>query len=178
MAKTVWSVDPVHSEIGFSVKHMMISRAKGTFDQFDATLKVDVEDLTDAEIEVVIDVASINTSDENRDGHLRSADFFDVENYPNMTFVGKEVKKTGESEYDVTGDLTIKGTTKEVTVDVTYEGQSKDPMSGNIVAGFSGQTTVNRKEFGLTWNATLETGGVLVGEDVRINIEMELHKQN
>ncbi|MDZ5783058.1 YceI family protein [Marinococcus luteus] len=178
MAKTVWSVDPVHSEIGFSVKHMMISKAKGTFDKFDATLKVDVEDLTDAEIEVVIDVASINTSDENRDGHLRSADFFDAENYPNMTFVGKEIKKTGESEYDVTGDLTIKGTTKEVTVDVTFEGQSKDPMSGNIVAGFSGETTINRKEFGLTWNATLETGGVLVGEDVKINIEMELHKQD
>ncbi|SDW21750.1 Polyisoprenoid-binding protein YceI [Marinococcus luteus] len=178
MAKTAWSVDPVHSEIGFSVKHMMISRAKGTFDKFDATLKVDVEDLTDAEIEVVIDVASINTGDENRDGHLRSADFFDAENYPNMTFVGKEIKKTGESEYDVTGDLTIKGTTKEVTVDVTFEGQSKDPMSGNMVAGFSGQTTINRKEFGLTWNATLETGGVLVGEDVKINIEMELHKQD
>ncbi|SFM18521.1 YceI family protein [Salibacterium qingdaonense] len=177
MAKTVWSIDPVHSEIGFSVKHMMISKAKGTFDTFEGTLKADVDDLENAEIEASIDTASINTNDENRDGHLKSGDFFDVENYPTITFVGKDIQKKKDDRFDVTGDLTMLGTTKEVTLDVTFEGQSKDPISGNMVAGFSGETTINRKEFGLTWNAAVETGGVLVGEDVKINLELELHKQ-
>ncbi|WP_419893674.1 YceI family protein [Oceanobacillus kimchii] len=176
MAKTNWNVDQAHSEIGFSVKHMMISKAKGTFDQFEATIEADVEDLTDAKIEFLIDTNSINTRNKDRDDHLRSADFFDAENYPKITFVATDINKTSGSNYEVTGDLTLKGTTKPVKLDVSFEGQSKDPMSGSTVAGFSGSTKINRKEFGLTWNAAVETGGVLVGEDVNINFELELHK--
>ncbi|CEI83988.1 polyisoprenoid-binding protein [Oceanobacillus oncorhynchi subsp. incaldanensis] len=175
MAKVNWNLDTAHSEVGFSVKHMMISKAKGTFDNFDAKIVADAEDLTDAEIELNIDVESINTRNKDRDDHLRSADFFDAENYPKITFVATDIKKSGNN-YEVTGDLTLKGTTKPVTLDVVFEGQSKDPMSGSIVAGFSGSTSINRKEFGLTWNASLETGGVLVGEEVKINFELELQK--
>ena len=175
MAKVNWNLDIAHSEVGFSVKHMMISKAKGTFDNFDAKIVADAEDLTDAEIELNIDVESINTRNKDRDEHLRSADFFDAENYPKITFVATDIKKSGNN-YEVTGDLTLKGTTKPVTLDVVFEGQSKDPMSGSIVAGFSGSTSINRKEFGLTWTASLETGGVLVGEEVKINFELELQK--
>ncbi|WP_339177635.1 YceI family protein [Oceanobacillus sp. FSL W7-1293] len=175
MTKVNWNLDTAHSEVGFSVKHMMISKAKGTFDNFDAKIVADAEDLTDAEIELNIDVESINTRNKDRDDHLRSADFFDAENYPKITFVATDIKKSGNN-YEVTGDLTLKGTTKPVTLDVVFEGQSKDPMSGSIVAGFSGSTSINRKEFGLTWNASLETGGVLVGEEVKINFELELQK--
>ncbi|MGJ9458624.1 YceI family protein [Oceanobacillus sp. CF4.6] len=177
MTKTVWTVDQVHSEVGFSVKHMMISKAKGTFDSFDAVIEADVEDLTDSKVELTVDIASVNTRNEDRDNHLRSGDFFDAENYPKMTFVATDIKKKSSHDYEVIGDLTIKETTKPVTLDVTFEGQSKDPMGGATVAGFSGNTSINRKDFGLTWNAAVETGGVLVGEDVKINFELELHKQ-
>lgn len=176
MARETFNVDTVHSEVGFSVKHMMISKAKGTFDDFDAVIETDPENLTDSKIEVNIDVSSINTRNNDRDDHLRSADFFDVENHPKATFVATDVKKKSESNYDVTGDLTMIGTTKPVTLDVVYKGQSKDPMSGNTVAGFSGETTINRKDFGLTWNAALETGGVLVSDEVKITFEIEAHK--
>ena len=173
---TKWTVDLAHSEVGFTVKHMMISKAKGTFDKFDANIDADVEDLTGAQIEVTIDAASINTRNEDRDNHLRSADFFHVEEHPTITFIATDIKGRGSNEYDVTGDLTMNGHTKQVTLDVTFEGQSKDPMSGGIVAGFSGETTISRKEFGLTWNAAVETGGVLVSDDVKIHFELELHK--
>lgn len=176
MAKTTWNVDTVHSEVGFTVKHMMISKAKGRFNDFDAVLKADPEDLTDAKVEINIDVASIDTKNKDRDDHLRSDDFFDVENYPKATFVATDIKKKSDNNYDVTGDLTMVGTTKPVTFDVVFEGQSKDPMSGNIAAGFSGETTINRKDFGLTWNAALETGGVLVADEVKITFEIEAHK--
>lgn len=177
MTKTVWNVDTAHSEIGFSVKHMMISKAKGSFDDFSAEIEADVDDLTDSKVEVKIDASSINTRQEGRDEHLRSADFFDVEKYPNITFVATDIKKKSDNNYDVTGDFTMVGTTKPVTIDVVFEGQSKDPMSGNTVAGFSGETTINRKDFGLTWNAAVETGGVLVGDEVKIHIEIEAHKE-
>lgn len=176
MAKAKWNLDAVHSEVGFSVKHMMISKAKGTFDKFDAVVEADVEDLTSATIEVTIDATSINTRNEDRDNHLRSGDFFDAENHPTITFVATDIKSKGGNEYDVTGDLTIRGTTKPVTLDVTFEGQSKDPMGGSTVAGFSGATKISREEFGLTWNAALETGGVLVSDEVKINFELELQK--
>ncbi|MFA1818765.1 YceI family protein [Virgibacillus oceani] len=177
MAKTVWNVDTVHSDLGFSVKHMMISKAKGTFNDFDAVLEADVDDLTDSKLEITIDAASIDTKNKDRDDHLRSADFFDVENHPKITFKATDIKKKSENNYDVTGDLTVRGTTKPVVLDVDFEGQSKDPMSGNTVAGFSGETKINRKDFGLTWNAAVETGGVLVGEEVKINFEIEAHKE-
>ncbi len=176
MAKEKWNLDLVHSEVGFSIKHMMVSRAKGTFNQFDAVIEADVEDLTNAAIEVTIDVASINTRNEDRDNHLRSGDFFDAENHPAISFVATNIKRTDGNEYTVTGDLTIRGTTKPVTLDVIFEGQSKDPMGGATVAGFSGSTKISREEFGLTWNAALETGGVLLSDEVKINFELELHK--
>ncbi|SFD46091.1 Polyisoprenoid-binding protein YceI [Lentibacillus persicus] len=176
MAREKFNVDTVHSEIGFSVKHMMISKAKGHFNDFDAVIEVDPENLEDSNVEATIDVSSIDTKNNDRDDHLRSGDFFDVENHPKATFVANDVKKKSDNNYDVTGDLTLKGTTKPVTFDVVFEGQSKDPMSGNIAAGFSGSTKINRKDFGLTWNAALETGGVLVGEEVTINFEIEAQK--
>ncbi|RYG73980.1 polyisoprenoid-binding protein [Lentibacillus lipolyticus] len=176
MAKTTWNVDTVHSEIGFSVKHMMISRAKGTFNNFDAVIEADPDNLTDAIIEINIDASSIDTRNSGRDDHLRSADFLDVENHPKITFKATDIKKKSESNYDITGDLTISGTTNSVTLDTTFEGQSKDPMSGNMVAGFSGETKINRKDFGLTWNAALETGGVLIADEVKITFEIEAQK--
>ncbi|GGK04811.1 polyisoprenoid-binding protein [Lentibacillus kapialis] len=176
MAREIFNVDTVHSEIGFSVKHMMISKAKGHFNDFDAVIEVDPENLEDSKVEVTIDVSSIDTKNTGRDEHLRSDDFFAVEKHPKATFVATGVKKKSDNNYDVTGDLTITGTTKSVTFDVVFEGQSKDPMSGNTVAGFSGKTAINRKDFGLTWNAALETGGVLVGDDVNITFEIEAHK--
>ncbi|MYL42448.1 YceI family protein [Virgibacillus salexigens] len=177
MTKTIWNVDTIHSEIGFSVKHMMISKAKGSFNDFNAVIEANLDDLTDSKVEVTIDVNSIDTRNKDRDDHLLSADFFDAENHPNITFAASSITKKSSTIYDITGDLTIRGTTKPVTLDVVVEGQSKDPMSGNMVAGFSGETTINRKDFGLTWNAAVETGGVLVGEEVKIHFEIEAHKQ-
>lgn len=176
MARTTWNVDTVHSELGFQVKHMMISKAKGAFNDFDAVVEADVDNLTDSKIELTIDAASIDTRNKDRDDHLRSGDFFDVENYPKITFVATDIQKKSDSDYDVTGDLTIRDTTKPVTADVTFEGQSKDPMSGNTVAGFSGSAKFSRKEFGLTWNAAVETGGVLIGDEIKVNFEIEAHK--
>ncbi|WP_077325687.1 YceI family protein [Virgibacillus siamensis] len=176
MAKTTYNVDTVHSELGFQIKHMMISKAKGAFNDFEAVIEADVDDLSDSTVELTIDAASIDTRNKDRDDHLRSGDFFEVEKYPKITFKATDIKKKSDNLYDVTGDLTIKDTTKPVSVDVTFEGQSKDPMSGNTVAGFSGTAKFSRKEFGLTWNAAVETGGVLVGDEVKVNFEIEAHK--
>lgn len=176
MTKAKWNVDEVHSTIGFSVRHMMISNVKGTFNHFEGTIEADPHDLTDASIEFTIDASSIDTRKTDRDNHLRSADFFDVENYPNLTFNVTNVEKKSKDHYDMTGDFTIKDTTKPVTFDVKFEGVAKDPMSGEEAAGFTGKTTINRKEFGLTWNAALETGGVVVSDEVKINIEIQLRK--
>lgn len=176
MSYANWKVDTAHSLLEFSIRHMMISRVKGVFNDFDATIEANPEDLTNAKIEFSIDINSIDTRNKDRDDHLCSPDFFDAETYPKMTFSATSIKKTGENQYDVTGDMTIRDQTKPVTFDITFEGQTKDPW-GNEVAGFSGSTTINRKEFGLTWNSALETGGVMVGEDVKINIEIEAHKQ-
>lgn len=177
MAKTKWNVDLAHSSVDFWVRHMMVSRAKGTFHNFEASIEADPEDLTTADISFSIDVNSIDTRNEERDKHLKSADFFDVENHPKITFKSTKIEKTGDSKYDVTGDLTIKGVTRPVTFSVTYEGQGKNPW-GAIVAGFSAEGKINRTDFGLTWNTPLETGGVLVGEDVYINLEIEATKED
>ena len=176
MTKAVWNVDKVHSVVGFSVKHMMISNVKGTFDEFEGTVEADPNDLTDASIDVKIDVNSINTKKEDRDNHLRSEDFFDVENHPQITFKATDIKKKSEDRYDVTGDFTMRGTTKSVTFDVEFEGMAKDPMTGDEAAGFTGSTKISRKDFGLTWNVALETGGVVVGDEIKIDIEMQLRK--
>lgn len=176
MTKEMWNVDTVHSTIGFTVRHMMISNVKGTFNDFDGTIEADPEDLTDASIEFKIDASSVDTRMGGRDDHLRSDDFFDAENHPNITFTATDIKQKLKDRYDMTGDFTIRGTTKPVTFDITFEGVAKDPMSGDEAAGFTGTTKINRKDFGLTWNAALETGGVVVGEDIKINIEIQLRK--
>lgn len=176
MAKANWKVDPAHSSIDFSVKHMMVSRTKGTFHDFDAIIEADPSDLTTANIEFNVDLASVDTRNEDRDNHLRSADFFDVENHPKMTFRATEIVMKDDGEYDVTGDLTMRGTTNSETFSVTFEGQGTDPW-GNEVAGFSAEGKINRTDYGLTYNAALETGGVLVGEDVKISIQIEAAKE-
>ncbi|GAA0433320.1 YceI family protein [Lentibacillus halophilus] len=176
MTQAIWNVDKVHSTIGFAVRHMMISNVKGTFNDFEGTVEADPQDLTDASIDLKIDVSSVDTRMSDRDDHLRSADFFDAENYPTITFKATNIEKKSEDHYDVTGDFTIRGTTKPVTFDITFEGVAKDPMTGDEAAGFSGSTKINREDFGLTWNAALEAGGVVVGDEVKINIEIQLRK--
>lgn len=176
MAVSKWVLDPVHSEVNFSVKHMMISRVNGTFHKFDANMELDPEDLTTAKVEFSVDLSSIDTRNNDRDNHLRSADFFDVENYPKMTFTSKSFEKTGEKEYKVTGDLTIRGKTLPQTFKIVVEGVAKNPMSGAETVGFSVNGEINRTEYGLVWNAALETGGVLVGENVKVEIHVEATK--
>lgn len=166
-----WTVDAAHSEIGFSVKHMMISKVKGSFGSYDATVEANEEDLQGALIDFKIDVASIDTNNDDRDNHLRSADFFDAEQYPHITFKANDIVKKGE-EYELNGDLTIKGITRPATFEVEYGGKATNPWGVEVVA-FSGEGKVNRKDFGLTWNQALETGGVMVGEDIKISLELE-----
>ena len=146
MTKTNWTLDPTHSEIAFSVKHMMISKVKGGFNKFDAKIVADPTDLTTAEIEFTIDMASIDTRNEDRDNHLRSADFFEVEKYPNLTFKATSIEKTDDDEYAVTGDVNLHGVTRQETFNITFEGQGKDPW-GNEKAGFSGKTKIKRSNY-------------------------------
>lgn len=177
MTKSKWVVDATHSGIDFSVKHMMVSKVKGAFHNFNATIEADPTDLTTASIDFTVDVASIDTRNADRDGHLKSADFFDAEKFPTMTFKATSVTKKGEDEYSVTGDLNMHGVTHPETFNVTFEGVAKDPMSGAEKIGFSAEGKVKRSDYGLTWNAALETGGVLVGDDIKINIEIEAAKE-
>lgn len=170
-----WTVDNSHSSIGFSVKHMMVSKVKGVFEDYFATVTADdLTDLTTASITFDIQTASINTKSEDRDNHLRSADFFNVEEFPTISFQSTNIVKEDDDEYKVTGDLTIKDVTKPVTFDVEYNGKGTNPW-GVEVYGFEAETKLNREEFGLTWNATLETGGVLVGKDIKITIDLEVN---
>lgn len=172
MAKSKWTLDPTHSQIEFTVRHMMFAKVKGAFNTFNAEIEADPEDLTDASVTFTIDAASVDTNNEDRDNHLRSGDFFDVENHPNLVFAAKKIVKTGEGEYDVTGDMTIRGVTREETFKVTYNGSGKDPW-GNVKAGFSAEGSINRSDYGLTWNAALETGGVLVGDEIKIAMDIQ-----
>lgn len=175
MTKTKWALDPAHSSVDFSVRHMMIANVKGSFNKFEAAIDADPADLTSANIEFSIDTASVDTRNTDRDAHLVSGDFFDVENHPNMTFVSTTIEKTDEGEYNLTGNLTLRGVTKQETFAVTYEGQGKDPW-GNEKVGFSAAGTINRSDYGLVWNAALETGGVLVGDKVKINLQLQAAK--
>jgi len=170
MAKYV--VDTTHSSVGFQAKHMMISKVKGHFDNFSADLDINPEDLTGGNIRFEVELTSINTNNEERDNHLRSADFFDVENYPTMTFVATDIKKVDDDEYKLTGDLSIRGVTKSVTFEAEYNGKGTNPWGVEVVA-FEADGKINRKEFGLNWNAALETGGVLVSDEIKIHIEIE-----
>ena len=171
---TKWTVDQSHSHIGFEVKHMMVSKVKGAFDSYTANVEAaDLADLTGANISFKFDVASINTRNEDRDNHLKSADFFDADQFPAITFESTSITKSGDS-FDVTGNLTIKDITKEVTFETEFNGKGTNPW-GVAVYGFEAETKINREDFGLTWNAALETGGVLVGKDVKIKVELELN---
>lgn len=176
MGKSVWVIDNSHSLAEFSVKHMMIATVKGRFTQVEGRIEVDPEDITGAVFEGSVAAASINTADSARDDHLRSADFFDAENHPTLTFKSTKVERDGDG-YKMTGDMTIRGVTKPVTFDLEFEGTGKDPW-GNERIGFSATAKINRKDFGLTWNAALETGGVLVGEQVKIELHLEATKQS
>ncbi|PWA12890.1 hypothetical protein DCC39_03195 [Pueribacillus theae] len=168
----IWNIDAAHTNVGFSVKHMMVSKVRGNFTNFEGTIEGDPEDLTSAKVQFKIKVESINTSNEDRDNHLRSADFFDAETYPDITFTSTIIEKKDDNEYDVTGDLTIKGVTKPVTLEAEFEGKGVNPW-GQEVAGFTVEGKLSRKEFGLTWNQALETGGVLVGDEIKLIIELE-----
>jgi len=173
---TTWKLDPAHSQAEFKVKHMMISNVKGSFSGLSGTLTEHATDSTLSTVEASVDVSTINTHEPQRDAHLKSADFFDVEKYPTMTFKSTRVERLGEGEYRVTGDLTMHGVTKPVTFAI--EGPSapnKDPW-GNARIGLSATTRINRKDFGLNWNAALETGGILVGEDVQISLDVQFIK--
>jgi polyisoprenoid-binding protein YceI len=175
MTKTKWAIDTDHSSVDFSIRHMMIANVKGTFHNFSAVVEADVTDLTDATIDFKVELSSIDTRNKDRDAHLVSADFFDVEKFPEMTFRSTDIKKNGEGEYNVIGELTIHGITKPETFMVTFEGQGKDPW-GNEKVGFSAQGTINRADYGLTWNSALETGGVLVGDKVKVSLQIEASK--
>ena len=166
-----WTVDTAHSEVGFAVKHMMISKVKGSFASYEATVEANEEDLQGALIDFKIDVASINTNNTDRDNHLRSADFFDAEQFPHITFKANDIVKK-DDEYELTGDLTMKGVTRPATFEVEYGGKGTNPWGVEVVA-FNVEGKVNRKDFGLTWNQALETGGVMVGEDIKITLELE-----
>jgi polyisoprenoid-binding protein YceI len=174
--KTTWVVDPTHSEIAFKVKHLMISNVKGSFSEFSGKVVTDGDDFSTAEISLNINPASINTGVADRDGHLKSADFFDVENFREINFTMGKLVKTGDDEFSLTGDLAIKGVSQAVKLDVAFGGLMTDPW-GNVKAGFSLNGKINRKDFGLTWNAALEAGGVLVSDDIRLVMEVELLKQ-
>jgi len=168
-----YSIDTTHSEIGFTVRHMMFAKVRGQFKTWSATLSYDSANPAASKVEVDIDIASIDTREAQRDGHLRSGDFFDAEKFPKMTFASKRVETAGKGRYKLTGDLTIHGVTNEVTLDVEQTGHGKDPW-GNERLGFSVATTILRSDFGLKWNQALEAGGVLVSDKVEIEAEVQV----
>ena len=171
-----WVIDGGHSAVNFSARHMMLTTVRGQFEKFSGTVHFDEKNPANSMVDVSIDAASLNSKDEKRDGHLKSPDFFDVGVHPVIAFKSKSVKVIDNNSAKLTGDLTIKNVTKPVTLDVEYHGQQKAPW-GTTSAGFSAVTKINREDWGLTWNAPLETGGVLVGKDIKIEIDVELVQQ-
>ena len=167
-----WNIDPAHSGINFSVRHMVVSKVRGRFTTFSGTLAIDEADLARSTVEATIDAASIDTGTAQRDAHLRSPDFLDVERFPEIRFRSTRIQKLGDDLYHVAGDLTIRGVTRQLVLDVELGGRAKDPW-GNERIGFTASTSLDRKEFGLTWNQLLEAGGVLVGDRVDIELEVE-----
>ena len=172
---TTWKIDPAHSSVEFSVRHLMISTVKGRFADVTGTVKTDDSDPTKGEVDVTIAVASIDTREAQRDAHLRSADFFDADHVPTMTFHSTRVEGVKGNTFKLVGDLRIRGVSREVALDVTAEGRGKDPWGGER-AGFSAVTTIKRSDYGLTWNQILETGGVAVSDEIKITIDAELVK--
>ena len=174
MATTNWAIDPTHSEIGFKVKHMMFTNVSGTFAAYDATITTEDDNFENANFEFSANIDSISTNNLDRDNHLKSGDFFDADNFPKLTFKASSFTKDGD-DYEITGDLSIKEVTKPVKFPVEFSGLMKDPW-GNTKAGLNIYGKINRKDWGLNWNSALETGGVLVGEEVKLNIELQLIK--
>ena len=172
-----WEIDSTHSGVHFSVRHMVVAKVRGQFARWSGTVSVEDGDLARASVNAVIDASSIETGLADRDTHLKSADFLDVAGHPEITFKSTRVEKLGDERLRVAGDLTIRGTTREVVLDVEYAGQTNDPW-GNLRAGFTAKTVIERKDFGLSWNQVLEAGGVLVGDSVAIEIEIEAVKQS
>ena len=170
LAPGVWNIDASHSSVAFVARHLVVSKVRGRFDAFSGAITVAADPLQST-VEATIDVASINTSDANRDGHLKSPDFFDAEQFPTITFTTTSVRPDGD-DYVLTGDLTIKGVSKPVELELEFNGVEKDPWGGTR-AGFSAETEINRKDWGLEWNVILETGGALVGEKIKIQLEIE-----
>jgi polyisoprenoid-binding protein YceI len=171
-----WMIDPAHTRVGFAVRHMMIATVHGQFENVSGTVNFDEARPSRSTVDVQIEAASLNTRDEKRDAHLRSADFFDVESYPYLTFKSTKVEVVDNAHGRITGDLTIRGLTRRVVLDTEYNGTAKSPW-GTYSAGFTASTKINRKDWGLNWNVALEAGGVLVGDTVTITIEVELVKQ-
>ena len=169
-----WTVDPSHSEVGFVVRHLMVSKVKGRFGGVTGTITV-TENVLESVVEASAEIATVDTRDENRDGHLKSADFFDAEKFPTISFRSTGIREKG-SDYLLDGQLTIKGVTQPVTFDLEYNGAAANPMTNGQSAGFSAETEVNRKDFGLEWNVALESGGVLVADKVKIHLEIEAAK--
>jgi polyisoprenoid-binding protein YceI len=171
-----YQLDPTHTRLGFVARYAMVTKVRGQFNSFSGTLNINAEDPSKSSAEVSIDVASVTTGNEDRDNHLRANDFFDVPNFPTWTFKSTSAEKVGEDTYRITGDLTIKDTTKPITIDFEHTGAAKDPW-GNTRIGFEGRTTVNRKDWGIGWNVALEAGGVLVGEKVTLELDVSAVKE-
>lgn len=177
MKTTKWKIDPAHSELGFKIKHLMIAHVNGTFRKFDVTVETNGDDFATAHILATVEVQSIDTNQAQRDNHLRTSDFFEAEKFPIAVFNSTKVERTGEDTYNVIGDLTLKGITKQVTLGVEYSGITKDPYGGAGRAGFSVTGKINRTEWGINFNSVLETGGVALGEEVKLFSEVQVVKQ-
>ena len=175
-ATVTWQIDASHTTIGFAARHAMVAKVRGRFADFDGSFTIDGSSPENSTATVTIKTASLDTRNDDRDGHLKSADFLDVEKYPEITFASTSIKSVGDGDFIVGGDLTISGVTQPIEVALTYVGVSQDPWGGTRI-GFEGQTEFSRKDFGLTWNVALETGGVLVGEKVKIELDVEAVKQ-
>jgi len=176
MATSKWVLDPMHSEVQFKVKHLVISTVSGFFKSFEGSLETENEDFTDAKIDFSLDIDSIDTNQSQRDEHLKSPEFFDAAAYPKITFASTSFTKAGDDEYKLVGDLTVKGITNPVTLDVEFGGAAAD-FYGNTKAGFEITGKINRKEFGLTWSGVTEAGSVVVGEDIKLLINVQFAKQ-
>ncbi len=174
--QSVWAIDPTHSEIQFKVKHLVISTVTGYFRSFQGALSTSTEDFSDAKIHFTADIDSIDTNNEQRDGHLMSDDFFGAESFPKLTFESTSFTKTGEDSYTLVGNITLKGVTKEIILKAELGGLALDPY-GNQKAGFEINGKINRKEFGLSWDAITEAGGVVVSDEVRLHLNVQINKQ-
>ncbi|MDN5769417.1 MAG: YceI family protein [Microlunatus sp.] len=170
-----WTLDPSHTQIGFTARHAMVTKVRGAFNEFEGSVVVDPEDFSKSVATLTIQATSIDTRNEQRDGHLRSNDFLAMDEYPEITFVSTRIAHTGDTSLELTGDLTIRGTTNSVTVPFDFEGTATDPF-GNLRAGFEGSVVINRKDYGVTWNAALETGGVLVSDKITLEFEVSAIK--